>query len=410
MSSNGHESRAADITAAVQEFCDSGYRELVESLPVGFLVRDVQDDSIVYASPFLWQLAGFDATDVLPGASPFADLVVAEDQSLWNAEMARIEATHGFQLDLRCISRQGKPGWVRTVCKLITDAADVPLRCLILVHDITESKNVEKRSANSQKLEAIGQLAAGIAHEINTPSQYVLDNIQFLRTSFAELLDALADVEEIVQVGAPTLLEQVHKLLAEQDIDYLREEIPTAIDQSIGGMQQVKKIVASMKDFSHSGENFEEVDLNRLIESACTVCRNEWAQVAELTLQLGDGLSAFRCVPNAINQALLNMVINAAHAIESKQNNDGEITITSSTDGTFAEITIADNGAGIEENILENIFDHFFTTKGIGKGTGQGLAIAYEIITKQHNGTITVSSQVGVGTEFNIKLAMNGSD
>jgi signal transduction histidine kinase len=268
----------------------------------------------------------------------------------------------------------------------------------------------------SQKLESIGQLAAGIAHEINTPIQFVSDNTRFLQDAFEELQQVLDAARAAVQhppatEGAEKATAALASALKKADLDYLREEIPKSIGQSLDGVNRVSTIVRAMKEFSHPGvEDPTPIDLNRAVRSTTTVCRNEWKYVAELDLRLDPALPPVPCLPGEINQVLLNMVVNAAHAIADKpgrgEEERGRIVISTRARSDAVEIRIEDTGTGIPEEIRDRIFDPFFTTKKVGRGTGQGLAIAHDVVTQKHGGTITVDSEVGVGTTFVIRLPL----
>jgi signal transduction histidine kinase len=283
-----------------------------------------------------------------------------------------------------------------------------------------ERDRLELQLRSAQKLESIGQLAAGIAHEINTPTQYVGDNTRFLKDAFGDILALLDAYERLAQeaVGGTTdaeTLRAVTEAALAADLDYLREEIPKSIEQSLDGVGRVSSIVLAMKDFSHPGvEEFTRIDLNRSIESTATVCRNEWKYHAALELDLDPELPSVQCLPGEINQVFLNIIVNAAHAIADTVGDAegalGKITISTRSDGSCVEIRIQDTGTGIPEHIRERIFDPFFTTKGVGKGTGQGLAIAHAVITKKHCGTISIESEIGRGTTFVIRLPLEQAD
>jgi PAS domain S-box-containing protein len=288
---------------------------------------------------------------------------------------------------------------------------------LILGQDITEHKNREQQLAQAQKLEAIGQLAAGIAHEINTPIQYVSDNTHFLRGAFWELMqlmEAYAAVAQAANVGPvpEELLGTINAMVTETNVDYLCQEIPTAIQQSLEGVERVAEIVRAMKVFSHPDEGEKvAIDLNKSIESAVTVTRNEWKYTAEMMLDLDPDLPEVPCFPGEINQAFLNIIVNAAHAIGDVvgegHNGKGSITVSTRRRGAWAEVRIADTGTGIPEKIRSRIFDPFFTTKEVGKGTGQGLAITHAVVVEKHGGTITFETEEKQGTTFIIRLPLD---
>jgi signal transduction histidine kinase len=272
--------------------------------------------------------------------------------------------------------------------------------------------------AHAQKLEAIGQLAAGIAHEINTPTQFVGDNTRFLQDAFRDLLVLLeryAGLLDAARCGTvtPAQVGEVEAALKTADLDYLSAEIPLAIQQSLEGIQRVTSIVRAMKEFAHpdTGE-FKPLDLNSAVENTLTVARNEWKYVAEVVTDLEPNLPLVPCLPGEINQVLLNILINAAHAIADaigdQAGDKGKITIRTRRAGAWVEIRIGDTGSGIPESIRTRVFDPFFTTKGVGKGTGQGLAIAHAVVVKKHHGTITFESEVGRGTTFIVRLPLDG--
>ncbi|MFY9911832.1 MAG: PAS domain S-box protein [Candidatus Sulfotelmatobacter sp.] len=279
------------------------------------------------------------------------------------------------------------------------------------VRDISERRKLEAELRQAHKLEGIGQLSAGIAHEINTPTQFVTDNLTFLRDSWKATCKLLELYRSTIREAAGTLSSAVGAAINEAerdlDLDFIVTEVPHAIEQSLDGAQRVAKIVRAMKEFSHpdSAEK-TNTDLNRAIESTITVARNEWKYVAEMKTEFDKALPAVQCYPGDINQVILNVLVNAAHAIKEKVSNDkkGLITIRTCKRGEFAEISVTDSGAGIPEAIRTRIFDPFFTTKEVGKGTGQGLSLAHSLIVKKHAGKIWFETEIGRGTTFFIDL------
>jgi signal transduction histidine kinase len=273
---------------------------------------------------------------------------------------------------------------------------------------------MEVQLRQAQKLEAIGRLAAGIAHEINTPAQFIGDNTRFLRESFGDLLKVLAGYQRLLRAAKqnvlhPELIAEAEAAIQAADPDYLATEIPKAIEQSLEGIARVTNIVRAMKDFSQPGTNEKTpVNLNQAIESTLTVCRNEWKYVADLVTQLDPSLPPVPCLPGEFNQVILNIVVNAAHAIADVvgdgSQKKGTITVSTRHDGDRAELRICDTGTGMPEQVREKIFDPFFTTRGVGRGTGQGLAIARSVVVHKHHGTITFETEVGRGTAFIIRL------
>jgi PAS domain S-box-containing protein len=282
------------------------------------------------------------------------------------------------------------------------------------VRDITERRALEGQLRHAQKLEGVGQLAAGIAHEINTPIQFVTDNLTFLRDSWKSAHDLLEKYRSAICSAAGLLPPPVAAALeqAEQncDLDFIVAEVPRAIDQSLDGSRRVAEIVRAMKEFSHpDSADKTATNLNRAIESTITVARNEWKYVAEIATELDETLPAVVCYPGDINQVILNLVVNAAHAIKDAvaEGQMGRITVRTRTRDEFAEISVTDTGTGIPETIRSRIFDPFFTTKEVGKGTGQGLSLAHNVIVKKHAGKIWFETEMGRGTTFFIDLPFN---
>jgi signal transduction histidine kinase/ABC-type uncharacterized transport system substrate-binding protein len=284
------------------------------------------------------------------------------------------------------------------------------VRCEI-AFDITEQKKLETELLNARKLESIGTLAAGIAHEINTPIQFIGDNVRFLSDSARAMLNLINDFSDLLtyqlKKGSINVEQQAQQIREEVDLEFLESEIPLAIEQTLDGVERVSRIVNAMKDFSHMG-SFVKVkeDLNKAVQTTATISRNEWKYVADLKLELDENLPLVNCMIGEIKQIVLNLIINAAHAIRDNHfgaENKGLITVKTSKEGKDAMISIADTGVGIPEEIRDKIFDQFFTTKKVGEGTGQGLAIAYSIV-KKHEGKISFISEVGKGTTFFIRI------
>jgi signal transduction histidine kinase len=260
-------------------------------------------------------------------------------------------------------------------------------------------------------------LAAGIAHEINTPTQYIGDNTRFLRDAFNDLIPLLTACQAVREAcaGSAAGADQRTDLAAAMepaDVGFLLDEIPTAIRQSLEGVDRVAELVRSIKEFSHpDGGVRQAADLNRLVESTLTLARNEWKYVAEMKTELAPDLPPVTCLPGDLSQALLNLIVNAAHAIQAKLGENapqkGTIAVRSRRDGDWVEIEVEDDGSGIPDAIRGRVFDRFFTTKKLGRGTGQGLAIVRAIVVQRHGGTIAFSTEVGRGTAFKIRIPIN---
>ncbi len=314
----------------------------------------------------------------------------------------------------------GQRGYLDLCATPIPGVADAPPGVLVLGEDRTEQRLLESQLAQAQKLESIGQLAAGIAHEINTPIQYIGDNIAFLRDSFGEMQRSLGTLRELFgRAKGGTLdgrtIAEAEEVLANADLQYLSDEIPKTLEQTLDGVGRVTDIVRAMKSFSHPwSDDKVAADLNRLIEDTVTVARNEWKYVAEVVTDLDPALPAVPCHPGEFNQVILNLLVNAAHAVGDRVAAEpapakGTITVSTRSEGEWAAVRVADTGTGIPEAVRPKVFDPFFTTKPVGKGTGQGLAIAHAVIVQKHGGEIDFESEVGRGTTFIIRLPLGRS-
>ncbi len=260
----------------------------------------------------------------------------------------------------------------------------------------------QEHLVQSEKLSSIGQLAAGVAHEINNPVGYIFSNFGSLEKYLNSLFDMLAAYErEEVNVSLPAARERLQSLKTEIDLDFLKEDIPVLMRESKEGIVRVRKIVQDLKDFSHvdAGQDWVWVNLTQGIDSTLNVVSNEVKYKADVVRDYGD-IPDVECLPSQINQIVMNLVVNAAHAIGSER---GKITIRTGTGSGEVWIEVEDNGSGIPKEILSRIFDPFFTTKPVGKGTGLGLSLSYGIVQK-HNGRLEVTSEVGQGTCFRVTL------
>ena len=291
---------------------------------------------------------------------------------------------------------------------------------LILGTDVSERRKMELQLRQSQRLESIGHLAAGVAHEINTPTQYITDNVTFLKQAYNDISHLLNNFDILIiaakNEGFRSDLQQIiYQHISEIDFHQLKDEIPSAIDQSLNGLSRITEIVRAMRTFSHpGGKEQQALDINNALESTITVSRNTWKYVADLQTNFSKDLPLLNCFPSDLNQVFLNLIVNSTDAIREavgeSPTQKGHITITtekllSSKDSNeWIQITISDTGAGIPQELHHRVFEPFFTTKPVGKGTGQGLAIAYNVIVEKHRGDISFESSLGKGTKFKIKL------
>ncbi|MBU0944890.1 MAG: ATP-binding protein [Proteobacteria bacterium] len=280
-----------------------------------------------------------------------------------------------------------------------------------------EKLSLESRLHQTEKLGSVGRLAAGIAHEINTPTRYVRSNIDFLHEASKEINTLWGQLSKLIATAhkdkklEDDFANTAKNYFETADWEFLQEEIPKALVQSQEGLRRITKIVTAMKNFSHPGiGNLEPSNINLGIQSTLTLATNEWKYSAEMELQLEDTLPLVPCYPDELNQVFLTMIINSAHAIAESTHNKPEgkglITIVTQKIGAYVQIDISDSGAGMSAEVVEKIFEPFYTTKEVGKGTGQGLAIAHDVLVNKHHGSIDVQTKLGQGTTFLIKLAI----
>jgi signal transduction histidine kinase len=274
--------------------------------------------------------------------------------------------------------------------------------------------------AQAQKLEAVGQLAAGVAHELNTPMQYVHDNIEFLKKSTGVLMEIVESLVNIADGTAPPRLwtdrwNEIANMLETRGFDRLREELPLSIQDALHGTERIIQIVRAMSQFTHpGGDMFNYVDLNAALRDAAIVAESRCKELAALDCDLELDLPHVRCLPSQVNQVLLNLLVNAVDAVgtrkESQPEHNGRIILRSHCDNGWVRLEVEDNGTGMPDDIRDRIFEPFFTTKEVGRGTGQGLAIAWRIISDLHGGKIEVETTPGVGTTVSVLLPIDGAD
>lgn len=392
-------------------------RLLVESLPFILIGLD-SAGSVTLWNYTASKIFGISETDAK--GRPFADCGIQWQKP----EEMQKQISHWLKTDstLRCDDvgyyRNDEVRFVGFSVKPLAVNHNERVGFIVTGAEVTERKALEEQLRQAHKLEAVGQLAAGIAHEINTPTQYVADNTTFLGESTPQILELLNVCKEIRQQAdagsiPQELLLKFDRMVAHSDLPFLEKEIPRAIEQSLEGLERISRIVKAMKEFSHPGSNEKTAtDINRAIETTITVARNEWKYVAEVELQLDSALPMVPCLQGELNQVILNLIVNAAQAIASVvgdgSTGKGKIVIRTRPLKDSIEISIRDTGPGIPASIQSRIFEPFFTTKPVGKGTGQGLAMAHSTIVKRHQGRIWFETEIGQGTTFFIQLPLNG--
>ncbi len=393
-------------------------RVTLRSIAEGLVVVDLEE-RVINLNRRAEELTGWSSgeaegkllADVLKVFNSDANAVIANPLQV----IADRALTGNQQNELLLVDSSGRKKNISAVVAKITDGSDRARGSVIAFQDITDRLRVEAQLALAEKLKSIGQLAAGVAHEINTPMQYIGDNMSFLHESFeaaSEFIEKLiAYFKSLDRDFADQQMWEMVKLYDELDVEYRLKEGPLAVKQTLEGVERVSRIVGAMRGFARSGSTgMKSADLNRAIEDTLEVSRNEWKYFSELRLNLDPELPEITCEIDQINQVLLNLIINAAQsietAVEQKKYDRGEIRLATRVEAGYVVIEIADNGIGINSDIRERIFDPFFTTKDVGRGSGQGLMIAHDIVISRHGGVIDVSSDGGKGAVFRVKLPL----
>jgi PAS domain S-box-containing protein len=284
-----------------------------------------------------------------------------------------------------------------------------------LYNEMQERERMAIELRLAQKLESVGRLAAGIAHEINTPIQYVGDSVSFLQSAETDLARLRTEYRRAIErlaghEPAQAVLPELAALESNLDLEFLSQEIPKAFERTLDGVERVAAIVRAMKEFAHpDSAQHNYADLNHALATTLTVARTEYKYHAEVETRFGE-LPEVNCNVGELNQVFLNLIVNAAHALaeSGKDSSTGRITIVTAPAEDEVTISVTDNGCGIPEENLDKVFDPFFTTKPVGRGTGQGLAIARSIVAEKHGGRIDVHSVVGTGTTFTLHLPVRG--
>jgi PAS domain S-box-containing protein len=390
---------------------------------------------VVYVNRAIVREYGYEPSELL-GKGPNFLLPQALNRIQLKEVMEALRSGHEVRTELRGRRKDGSVFWVGAFIAPVKNAAGRITHYVGVGADISarlEQERVQRQLQDqlysemqerermamelqvAQKLESVGRLAAGIAHEINTPIQYIGDGVAFLQTAYGDherLLAAYRHAFKRLAAGEPlaAALDSVNEAERNADLEFLGVEVPKAFERTLEGIGRVASIVRAMKEFAHPQRNEQSpANLNHAIETTLIVAHNEYKYTATVETQLG-AIPEVICNIGELNQVFLNVIVNAAQAIEDagKDVSGGRITVTTDLVRDSVVISIQDNGCGIPEENLEKIFDPFFTTKGVGRGTGQGLAIARSIVTEKHGGSIDVQSTVGTGTRFIIRLPVNG--
>jgi signal transduction histidine kinase len=388
--------------------------EAVMTCAPAFIATIGRDDTIHFLNR-LWPYLDHHQT---MGAS-WKNFVETAKQAPMASDLAKVFALGTHQShEIAIKGLDGRTHWLSNHLGPIGIGGQIEA-AVVVSQDVTDAKLAEIELAGTQRLTTLGTLAAGVAHEINTPVQFVSDSVHFLQeaaTGVLSLVDTLKVLPRLVLDDASPAQQREAAIAAlaaveAVDLDYTRENMPKAFERALSGLERVAGIVRSMKEFAHPAQTeMAAVDLNRAIQSTLTVATSEYKHIADLETQLG-ALPPVVCYLNDINQVVLNIVVNAAHAIADAAQGSGQrgtIKVTSAQVGGHAVISISDTGVGIPDSIRDRIYDPFFTTKEVGRGSGQGLAIARAIIKDKHGGDLSFETKVGVGTTFFIWLPIAG--
>jgi two-component system, NtrC family, sensor kinase len=386
---------------------------MVAAMP-GFVIAVHADMHITEINSTALQTLGFGEADII-------DQPISR---IWPHGLDRLMEFCLGEGDIRSVSHRTEEIWLRSdgqaIPVLVSTAVLQPetgmgqMGFLCVGLDLRERRALEIQLRHAQKMESVGQLAAGIAHEINTPLQYLSDNVHFIQDAFDAILEIQPAVEQLKKTCIDAgMREQVGAVIAAEavaDITYLQEQVPLAIHRSLEGIDRVSSIVAAVKTFSRTHQDQGAMDLNGVIQNTLEVARNEYKYVADIESHFGE-IPMVMGNAGEIGQVVLNLVVNAAHAIADRFGDGGprgKIHIETSTQGKSVRVAVRDNGNGIPHEIRHRIFDPFFTTKEVGRGTGQGLTIVHSLVVDKHAGSVGFESVPGEGTVFHIDLPIDG--
>jgi len=405
------EQQVLDRTEALRASREQ-FRALVETTEAVPWEMELATRRFTYIGPQAPALFGI-PVDEWGDAEKWTRYIEPEELRALEDGFARAAAQPSEQVvEFRFRRASGRPLWIR--CLISRQAGSDAGTLRGFMFDVTERAELELELRQAQKLESIGRLASGVAHEINTPIQFVSDSVHFVSDSFGELATLLARYralkDETPQAEWAQSIAELAQAEDDADLPYLIENVPKALERAIEGLGRVATIVRSMKEFAHPDHHQKaEADLNSALSSTLIIARNEYKDVADVATTLGE-IPRVMCQVGELNQAFLNIVVNAAHAIGdvAPARGRGKIHVTTRREAEDVVIEISDTGGGIPDEIRERIFDPFFTTKGVGRGTGQGLAIARRSVIEGHGGSLTFETKSGVGTTFVIRLPISG--
>lgn len=398
----------------------SQFESLVKNMP-SITYRCYVDDArtMFYISPYVEEILGYSPREFTDSRTVCLGEIIHPEDADRVQTVIRDSVSAGipWTIEYRIKGSNSEFKWVYEKGQAVLGEKGKAKFCDGFILDISKRKEAEQKKieleiqlAQSQKLEAIGVLAAGIAHEINTPVQYVNDYVSFVGKAVADLFSIVESYRIVVSEKMPQEIKKLKSMEDDIDLEFLKEEMPQAIANSQEGLERITTIVRAMRDFSHVGVEGKKViaDVNKAIESTITITKNEWKYVAEMETDFDPAAGAVSCYIQELKQVVLNLIINASHAIKEKigeqSSEKGVISIKTKKKDKALIISISDTGIGIARENRAKIFDQFFTTKDVGKGTGQGLAMAYAVIVNKHGGKIDFTTKENEGTEFTIVI------
>lgn len=413
------EEKNDELAATVERLMTSEerFQQMAASIRDVFFLVEAGSNRVLYVSPSYDEIWGRSRDSLYENPDSWTESIHSDDLASTYQKYKQGLVTGEFRYEFRIVRPDGAIRQMEVRGFPVRDAAGTLVRVTSLVADISDRRELERHLLEAQKLEAIGSLAAGIAHEINTPAQYVGDNVRFLAESIGGFTKALLGARALADAarghaGLAGAVAEFDRTGFETDLDYLMAELPLAAAHAGDGCDRIAEIVRAMKGFTHPGGAEKQlVDLNAAVRDIVTVCRGEWKYVATMTTDLDLSMPLVSCLAGPLQQVVLNLIVNAAHAIADARAGSGtlgQITVSTRHDATWAEIHVQDDGGGIPDSIRAKVFDPFFTTKKVGTGTGQGLSISYATIVRKHQGTLTFDSAEGRGTTFRICLPLDG--
>lgn len=405
----------AALASAVQQVTRRTLDAIVDCAPAGIVAIDAQG-KVQFINRVLAHRKKEDAI-----GSDWLEYVPPEKHAGQRARLRAILDTGTPQIyETMVACGDGETRWFSTHMGPMREG-DRIVGAVLVSQEVSELKRAHAEVAAAQRLASVGTLAAGVAHEINTPIQFINDSVHFLRDATQDvfvLVERLQEVRRVAREGAPpgelaSAVAAAAEAEGVADLGYLRENVPSAFARCINGLERVSNIVRSMKEFSQPAQKeMAPIDLNRAIQNTLTIARAEYGAVAELETDFGE-LRPVTCHVNDVNVVMLNLVMNAAHAVARVVKGTAErgtIKVSTREDGEHVVVSIRDTGVGIAEAIGARVFEPFFTTKEVGEGTGQGLAIAWDVVKNKHGGELSFESKPGVGTTFFIRLPIQGKD